>query len=63
MNQNNYLFIYERLDGSSFQVLNRLSDDDLAIETGKLALSKHHDLKSCSVLRADLLKVIQRELP
>lgn len=55
-----YLFIYERVDGSCFNVINKLRDDELAIETAKLALSKHHDLRQCVVHRACEVETIKR---
>lgn len=54
MKMNDYLFIYERIDGSRFEVINKFASADVAEESAKLALSKHHDLKSCAVYELEI---------
>lgn len=63
MTNNDYLFIYERIDGSQFQIINRLSSSDVAVETAKISLSRHDDLKSCQVYRLSLVDEIKKPLP
>lgn len=60
MKSETYVFVYERVDGSSFDVINKLRDDELAVETAKFALSKHRDLRSCIVHKASVIETITR---
>lgn len=63
MTDNDYLFIYERIDGSQFEVINRLSSSEVAQECVKLALSKHADLKKCVIHRLEIIDEIDKTKP
>lgn len=63
MTNNDYLFIYERIDGSQFEVINRLSSSDVAQESAKLSLSRHADLKRCVIYRLSLINEIDKTKP
>lgn len=63
MTNNDYLFIYERIDGSQFEVINRLSSSDVAQESAKLSLSRHADLRRCTIYRLSLINEIDKTKP
>lgn len=62
MKTDTYLYVYERIDGSTFEVVNQFRDDETASESAKLALSKHVDLKSARVYRCDEVMNLKKDL-
>lgn len=59
MVQNDYLFVYERIDGSQFNVLNKFTSNELATESMKFSLSRHKDLKRCKLFVLQVVEEIE----
>lgn len=60
MEPNFYLFVYTSIDHSQFNVEGLFTSKTAALESAKLALSKHQDLIACSVFECHEVETISK---